>query len=76
LREAVKLLIPGTYSNVVRTPFGYHILKLNEAKKGQAASFESVRESVRQKLFQTESEKRYKTYIAKLRSSSYIEVKI
>ncbi len=25
LREAVKLLIPGTYSNVVHTPFGYHI---------------------------------------------------
>jgi peptidyl-prolyl cis-trans isomerase SurA len=76
LREAVKLLIPGTYSNVIRTPFGYHILKLTETKKGQAASFESVKESVRQKLFMIESGKRYKTYIAKLRSSSYIEVKI
>ena len=76
LREAVKLLIPGTYSNVIRTPFGYHILKLTETRKVQAASFESVKESVRQRLFQIESEKRYKTYIAKLRSSSYIEVKI
>ncbi len=76
LREAVKLLIPGTYSNVVHTPFGYHILKLTETNKGQAASFESVKNSIRQKLFMIESEKRYKTYIAKLRSSSYIEVKI
>ena len=76
LREAIKLLIPGTYSNVVRTPFGYHILKLTEIKKGPADSFESVKDSVRQKLFMIESEKRYKTYIAKLRSSSYIEVKI
>jgi peptidyl-prolyl cis-trans isomerase SurA len=76
LREAIKLLIPGTYSNVVHTPFGYHILKLTETKKGPAASFESVKDSVRQKLFMIESEKRYKTYIAKLRSSSYIEVKI
>ena len=76
LREAVKLLIPGTYSNVVHTPFGYHILKLTETKRNPAASFESVKESVRQRLFMTESERRYKTYITKLRSSSYIEVKI
>jgi parvulin-like peptidyl-prolyl isomerase len=76
LREAVKLLIPGTYSNIVRTPFGYHILKLTETRKGQAASFESVKGSIRQKLFTIESDKRYKTYISKLRSSSYVEVKI
>jgi foldase protein PrsA len=76
LREAVKLLIPGTHSNVVHTPFGFHILKLNETKRTPAASFESVKDSVRQRLFMTESERRYKTYIAKLRSSSYIEVKI
>jgi peptidyl-prolyl cis-trans isomerase SurA len=76
LREAVKLLIPGTYSNIVHTPFGYHILKLTGTKKGQAASFESVKNNIRQKLFTIESEKRYKTYISKLRSSSYIEVKI
>ncbi len=76
LKEAIKLLIPGTYSNIVRTPFGYHILKLAETRKVQAAPFESVRDSVRQKLFAMESEKRYKTFIVKLRSSSYIEVKI
>jgi peptidyl-prolyl cis-trans isomerase SurA len=76
LREAVKLLIPGTYSNVVRTSFGFHILKLTETRKSPAASFESVKNSVRENLFVIESEKRYKTYIAKLRSSSYIEVKI
>jgi len=76
LKEAVKLLIPGTYSTIVRTAFGYHILKLNETRKGQAGSFESVKGSIRAKLFQIESEKRYKSYIAKLRVSSYIEVKI
>ena len=76
LREAVRLLIPGTYSNIVHTPFGYHILKLTETRKGEAASFESVKDSIRSKLFQIESEKRYKSYIAKLRASSYIEVKI
>jgi peptidyl-prolyl cis-trans isomerase SurA len=76
LREAVRLLIPGTFSNVIRTPFGYHILKLVETKKGEIFPFESVKDGVRARLFQIESEKRYKTLIAKLRSTSYIEVKI
>jgi peptidyl-prolyl cis-trans isomerase SurA len=76
LREAVKLLIPGTYSSIVHTSFGYHILKLVEVRKGAAAPFEAVRDDIRARLFQAESEKRYKTYIAKLKASSYIEVKI
>jgi parvulin-like peptidyl-prolyl isomerase len=76
LREAVRLLIPGTHSNIVNTSFGYHILKLVETRKSDSASFESVRDSIRSRLFQIESEKRYKSYIAKLRASSYIEVKI
>ena len=76
LREAVSLLIPGSFSNVIRTPFGYHVLKLIEVKKGSAAPSESVKDAVKARLFQIESEKRYKTMIAKLRSASYIEVKI
>ena len=33
LREAVKLLIPGTYSNVVRTPFGYPYPQADRGKE-------------------------------------------
>ena len=76
LREAVKLLIPGTHSSIVNTSFGYHILKLVETRKSDSASYESLRDGIRSRLFQIESEKRYKSYIAKLRASSYIEVKI
>jgi peptidyl-prolyl cis-trans isomerase SurA len=76
LREAVALLMPGNYSNVVRTPFGFHLLKLIETKKGDVRPYESVKDAVRAQLFQAEAEKRYKAFIAKLRSSSYIEVKI
>ncbi|MGD0229096.1 MAG: peptidyl-prolyl cis-trans isomerase [Syntrophorhabdales bacterium] len=76
LREAVKLLIPGTYSNIIHTSFGYHILRLIEAKKADVAPFDSVKDGIRAKLFEMESDKRYKTFVAKLKSSSYIEVKI
>jgi peptidyl-prolyl cis-trans isomerase SurA len=76
LRDAVGLLIPGTYTHVVRTGFGYHILKLVEVRKSPSPSYESVKEEIKARLFQVESEARYKSFVAKLRSSSYVEVKI
>ena len=33
LKESVKLLVPNTYTNVVQTPYGFHILKLIEINK-------------------------------------------
>jgi peptidyl-prolyl cis-trans isomerase SurA len=76
LREAIRLLVPGTYTPVLRTPYGFHILKLIEVRKGEAPPFEQIKDAIQEKLFREESEKRFKEYMAKLRSSSYIEVKI
>jgi peptidyl-prolyl cis-trans isomerase SurA len=76
LREAIKPLAVGAYTRVVQTPFGYHIIRLNEVKKGEVTDFELVKDRVKETLFQKESEKRYKEYVAKLKSSAYIEVKI
>ena len=57
LRAAVGLLLPGSFSNVIRTPFGYHILKLIETKRGAALPFEKVKESVKSNLFQMRRKK-------------------
>jgi peptidyl-prolyl cis-trans isomerase SurA len=76
LRNAVSLLTAGNYSNVVRTPYGFHILKLIELKKMESAPFEAVKDRIHQILIMRESEKRYRDYITKVRASSYIEVKI
>jgi peptidyl-prolyl cis-trans isomerase SurA len=76
LREAIKLLIPGSYTRVTQTPYGFHILKLNEVRKGQPSDFESVKDKVKEALYQAESQRRYKEYIRKLRASAYVEVKM
>ncbi len=76
LRDAVKLLAPGSYTRIVQTPYGYHILRLNETRRGDPVDFETVKDKVKEAFFQNESEKRYKAYVAKLKSSAYIEVKI
>jgi peptidyl-prolyl cis-trans isomerase SurA len=76
LRGAVRTLTPGSYTNVVRTPYGFLILKLIETKKGDAIAFEGVKDKIHERMIQEESDKRYKDFINKLRKSSYIEVKI
>ena len=76
LREAIKPLSPGSHTRIVQTPYGYHILKLNEVRKGETPDFESAKDKVKEILFQNESEKRYKEYVDKLKSSAYIEVKM
>jgi peptidyl-prolyl cis-trans isomerase SurA len=76
LRQAISLLISGTYSHPVLTPYGYHIMKVIDVRKSAALPFEAVKDSIQEKIVQKESEKRYKEYITKLRASSYIEVKI
>ena len=76
LRAAVVFLTPGVYSSIITTPYGFHILKLVEKKKGEMLTFEMARDSIHEKIVQAESEKRYKDYVGKLRKGSYIEVKI
>ncbi len=76
MRQALRPLIPGTYTPVIQTPYGYHILILVDVKKGARVPLEEVKDKVREAIFQQESQKRYKEYMSKLRSVAYIEVKI
>jgi len=76
LLEAVSLLMPGTSSHPVVTPYGYHIIKLLEQRKSDAVPFDSVKDLIKARITQLEAQKRYKEYIGKLRAASYIEVKI
>lgn len=76
LKNALSLLLPGSFSHPIRSQYGFHIVKLLEANKGQTLPFETVREKVRERLVEVESDRRYKEYVQKLRAASYIEVKI
>jgi peptidyl-prolyl cis-trans isomerase SurA len=76
LRQALSLLVPGTYSHPISTSYGVHVVKLLEVRKTEPPPFDAVKDEVNARLLQKESERRYKEYIAKLRASAYIEVKI
>jgi peptidyl-prolyl cis-trans isomerase SurA len=76
LKEALRTVTPGSYTEVVKTPYGFVILKLVEIRKGDTIIFAVVKDKIHERIVQEETEKRYKDYVEKLRKSSYIEVKI
>jgi peptidyl-prolyl cis-trans isomerase SurA len=76
LLQAISLLLPGTSSHPVVTPYGYHIMKLVETKKSEILPFDSVKDVIKVRITQQETQKKYKDFITKVRTSSYIEVKI
>jgi peptidyl-prolyl cis-trans isomerase SurA len=76
LRDAVRHLSPGQTTGVILTPYGFHILKLNEVVKGDVLPYEAVRDKIRELVVSEESQKRYREYLEKLRQAAYIEVKV
>ncbi len=76
IREALKNVKEGDYTDIVRSRYGFHILMLKERKKGKVLPFEEVKEEIKRRVIQEESEKRYREYVEKLKKGSYIEVKI
>ena len=75
-RGAVNFLTPGTYSSIVQSAYGVHILKLVEIRTGSTLPYETVKVRIQERIVADQSQKRYKDFIEKLRKASYIEVKI
>jgi len=75
-RSAVSFLAPGSYSPIVQSAYGVHILKLVEIRTGGTLPYEAVKVRIQERIVSDQAQKRYKEFIEKLRKASYIEVKI
>jgi len=74
-RAATKLQV-GEVSDLIRTEFGFHILKLLDRKGGTPPPFEEIKERVREDYYVTELEKAYQQFLGKLKEKSVIEIKL
>ena len=76
LEQAIVHLKVGEVSGIVRTDFGFHILKLLDRKEGVPSPFESVKEKVYEDYNTQEWDKAVQAYISSLKKASVIEIRL
>jgi parvulin-like peptidyl-prolyl isomerase len=67
-------LKPGEISRIVKTEYGYHIIKLYEITPPRKTPFTEVSDRVRDLLLGREMEARLPDYFAKLKSDAQVEI--
>ena len=75
IEGAVLALKPGEVSDIVTTPAGFHIIKLEERIAGKLKSFEEVKGDIEDLLYRQKSEERFAQWIADLKKGAAIEIK-
>ncbi len=67
MEDVVFSLSPGEVSQVVKTPMGYHIFRLDQKQPQRMLSFQEVKERIKQKLLEEKREEALQRWIEKLR---------
>ena len=75
LEKTILAMKPGEVSELVVTPAGFHIIKLEERIKGKVKPFESVKAEIEEAIYRKKSEERFNLWAKELRSKASVEVK-
>lgn len=72
--KALFALKTGEISNIVGTPFGFHIIKVDERKDKKTATFDEAREYIRNRLKVEFEQRKAQQFLDELTKSAGVEV--
>jgi peptidyl-prolyl cis-trans isomerase C len=73
-KAAFSLKRPGEISDIVKTTFGYHIIRLEDRKPPRQLSFEEVRDKIIQKLKEQKKQKALEDYLKNVKKQYKIVI--
>jgi parvulin-like peptidyl-prolyl isomerase len=74
-KEALRLRI-GEVSGIIRTEYGFHLIKLLDRRGGDAPPFEEIKEKVHADYLEREKENAIQQFLSTLKEKSVIEIKL
>ncbi len=75
LEQALMPLKPGEVGELVSTPSGLHIVKLEEKSTGKVKSFDKVKAEIEDTLYRQKQDERFASWMKNLRAKASVEVK-
>lgn len=72
--KAALALNTGEVSAPVKTPFGYHLIKVTDRKTGPAMEFERIRDLISQKLAADRQREAFDSYLTELKKTHKVEI--
>lgn len=75
LGQAVSKLVPGGISDILESPEGVHIIRLDDKKPKQFRPYEDVRREVQEVVYQQKSADMFQSWLVDLKNKAYIEIK-
>ena len=74
-KEALRLKV-GEVSGLVRTEYGFHIIKLLDHDEGTPIPFEDVKDKVQVDYSESQMEKAFQQFLSSLREKAVIEIRL
>jgi peptidyl-prolyl cis-trans isomerase SurA len=73
MEPVVESLAPGETSDVIETPFGCNLLKLEERRGYQPITYEQARPVLYQEIFDLRMHEEYTSFMERLREQTFVE---
>ena len=75
IEQAVARLVPGGISDIIESPEGIQIIRMDDRKPKQFRRYEDARREIQELVYQQKSDAMYQSWLIDLKNKAYIEIK-